>query len=231
LQFSFAEAAGYFHAMKTLLKRKKIWYALLFIAIAALISIYYCNKRINDVASGKTYNDIASIPYHKVGLLLGTGKFLSNGHVNPYYQYRIDATIDLLKASKIKYLVISGDNGRKEYNEPETMRADLMLAGIDSTVIYLDYAGFRTFDSMVRLKEVFGQDDVTIISQQFHNQRAIYIASKEGINSIGFNAKDVSSHFGFRTQLREKLARVKVFVDYIIHTEPKFLGNRINIPA
>jgi SanA protein len=217
--------------MKTLFKRKRILYALAFLLVASLLSIYFCNKRIDDAAKGKTYSDVQSTPYHKVGLLLGTGKFLTNGNINPYYQYRINATIDLLKANKIKYLVISGDNGRKEYNEPETMRTDLMLAGIDSSIIYLDYAGFRTFDSLVRLKEIFGQDDVTIISQQFHNERAIYIASKEGINSIGFNAKDVSSSFGFRTQLREKLARVKVFVDYIIHTKPKFLGSKIDIPV
>jgi SanA protein len=114
---------------------------------------------------------------------------------------------------------------------PEDMRADLMAAGIDSSVIFLDYAGFRTFDSVVRLKEVFSQDSVTIISQPFHNERALYMASKEGITAIGFNAADVSAKYGFRVQLREKLARVKVFVDYWLGKKPRFLGSKVNIPA
>lgn len=110
------------------------------------------------------------------------------------------------------------------------MRQDLINGGIDSTVIYLDYAGFRTFDSIVRLKEIFGQTSVTIISQPFHNERAIYIASKEGIASVGFNAKDVGDNIGFKVQAREKLARVKVFIDFLIGKEPKFLGEKILIP-
>lgn len=91
--------------------------------------------------------------------------------------------------------------------------------------------GFRTFDSIVRLKEIFGQESVTIISQPFHNERAIYIASKEGIAAIGFNAKDVNARYGFKTQLREKLARVKVFADYLFSVKPKYLGDKIIIPA
>jgi SanA protein len=110
------------------------------------------------------------------------------------------------------------------------MRADLIRAGIDSSVIYLDYAGFRTFDSMVRLKEIFGQDSVTIISQQFHNERALYLASKEGLYAIGFNAADVSARMGARTELREKFARVKMFLDLWFGTKPKFLGSKVDIP-
>ncbi len=217
--------------MKLTLKKKRLLYLLASLILLCLVAIYYCNLQIDKTANGKTYTDVNAIPYHRVGLLLGTGKYLVNGHINPYYQYRIDAAAGLLRAGKIKYLIISGDNGRKEYSEPEMMRSDLLATGIDSSVIYLDYAGFRTFDSVVRLKEVFGQSDATIISQQFHNERAIYIAAKEGISSIGFNAKDVSKRFGFGTKLRERLARVKVFVDYLIGTKPKFLGKKIELPA
>ncbi len=165
-----------------------------------------------------------------MGLLLGTAKLLANAKPNPYYNYRIEATVQLIRGSKIKYLIISGDNGRKEYNEPEAMRQDLINAGIDSSMIYLDYAGFRTFDSIKRLKEIFGQDAVTIISQKFHNERAIYIAAKEGISAIGFNAADVGLQQGLRVSIREKLARVKVFIDFWFGTKPKYLGNKIIIP-
>jgi SanA protein len=212
-------------------KKRILLYCLLALIPICLIAVFLCNKIIRDTAAGKLYSDTKSIPYNKVGLLLGTSKNLASGYPNLYYDYRIEAATRLLKEGKIKYLIISGDNGRKEYSEPEDMRASLMAAGIDSSVIFLDYAGFRTFDSMVRLKEIFSQDSVTIISQQFHNERAIYMAEKEGIAAIGFNAADVSAKYGFRVLLREKLARVKVFVDYWLGKKPKFLGSKVIIPA
>ncbi|MBV4359774.1 SanA/YdcF family protein [Pinibacter aurantiacus] len=208
--------------------KKIIWAALIAVVIAVAF-VFLANASIKSAASNKLYNDTASIPYNKVGLLLGCSKLLSNGYPNLYYQYRIDAAADLLKAGKIKYLVISGDNGRKEYNEPEDMRNDLIGRGIDSSVIILDYAGFRTFDSVVRLKEIFGQQSVTVISQQFHNERAIFIAEKEGIDAIGYNAKDVVKYAGFKTKQREKLARCKAYIDYLIGTKPRYLGEKIRI--
>ena len=192
--------------------------------------IFYCDNQVRAASENKTYSDLNKIPDNHVGLLLGTGKFLACGYLNPYYKYRIDAAIQLMKAGKINYLIISGDNGRTDYNEPGMMRDDLVAAGIDSSCIYLDFAGFRTFDSMVRLNKIFSQDSVTVISQEFHNQRALYIAQKEGITAIGFNARDVSSKAGFRTMVREKFARVKLFADYLFNTDPKFLGPRIIIP-
>lgn len=211
------------------MKKKKliIWPLVLLIFLGAL-AIYVCDAVIKNNAKGKLYSSVNDIPYNRVGLLLGTAKYTKRrGFNNPYYTNRIKAATDLMKAGKIKYLIISGDNGRQEYNEPEMMREDLIKNGIDSTRLYLDYAGFRTFDSMVRLKEVFGQDSVTVISQLFHNERALYLASKEGIVANGFNARD---GFAERVMAREKLARVKVFVDYLIATKPKFLGEKVELP-
>jgi SanA protein len=193
--------------------------------------IVLCNFLVNKYAKGKLYNTTNEIPYNRFGLLLGTGKYLSNGNVNMYYQYRIEAATDLLKSNKIKFLLISGDNSKVEYDEPSTMRNDLIKNGIDSTRIYLDYAGFRTFDSMIRLKEIFGQDTATIISQQFHNERAIYIAKQNGIVAIGYNAKDVAKYGGFKTKLREKFARTKLFLDNWFGKKPKYLGDKIVLPS
>ena len=198
--------------------------------LLTVLAVYLADKAITTAAKGKLFSETNSIPYNKVGLLLGTGKYLESGHLNYYYQYRIDAATTLMKASKIKYLVISGDNSRNDYNEPETMRQDLIQRGIDSNLIYLDYAGFRTFDSIIRLREIFGQTSTTVISQPFHNERAIFIASKEDINAIGFSAKDVTGKPGLRVQMREKLARVKVYVDYLTDKKPRFLGPRVEIP-
>lgn len=196
----------------------------------ALLAIFVCNELVENAAEGKLYSNASELPYNKVGLLLGTAKHLQGGFENPYYRYRIDAALEVLRAGKITYIVVSGDNSTKEYNEPQMMRDDLIKAGIDSSVIYLDYAGFRTFDSMVRLREIFSQDAVTVISQRFHNERALFIASREEIEAVGFNARDVSSSAGFKVQVREKLARVKVFVDYLFSNEPKFLGEKVVIP-
>ena len=211
-------------------KRRIVLFSVLIIAIAAFICIYVCNKIINNAARGKLYSNIHAIPFNKVGLLLGTSKFLSGRQVNPFYAYRIEAAVDLIKAGKIKYVIVSGNNDNIGYNEPASMKADLIQAGIDPSIIFPDNAGFRTFDSMVRLKEIFSQDTVTIISQPFHNARALYIAKKEGITAIGFNARDVNGKEGFWVQVREKLARVKVFIDFLTGNSPKFLGKKVHIP-
>jgi SanA protein len=216
--------------MKRLFRKKTIL-RLLVVGILVMAGIiYFCNKKVNNAATGKIYTDVNAIPFNKVGLLLGTTRFLSGKRPNPYYNFRIEAAAELIRAGKIKYLIISGDNSRTDYDEPTDMRADLIRAGVDSTIIYLDYAGFRTFDSVVRAREIFGQDSITIISQFFHNQRAIFIASKEKISAIGFNARDVSGSNGFKVQLREKFARVKLFIDYLFGKKPKFLGPVIRIP-
>jgi SanA protein len=210
-------------------KRKKFLVTFIVILISGSALVFFCNQKIGTSARGKLYSGSSEIPYNRVGLLLGTAKYLRSGHLNPYYHYRIQAASELMKSGKISYLVISGDNSRKNYNEPQMMKTDLYQEGIDSMLIYLDYAGFRTFDSMVRLREIFSQDSVTIISQQFHNERALYIASKEGISAIAYNAKDVAKNRDLKVQFREKFARVKVFVDYMIGTKPKFLGPKVQI--
>jgi SanA protein len=210
---------------------KRILRICLLLLILALASIYISDRIIAKSADGKLYANVDKIPYNRVGLLLGTSKFIGTGkRENPFYNFRIAAAVQLIRAGKIKYLVISGDNSKTDYNEPGSMRMDLINAGIDSSIIYLDYAGFRTFDSIKRLKEIFSQDAVTIISQQFHNERAIYLSSRMGIAAIGFNAKDVSSSIGFKTNIREKFARVKVFLDFWFGTKPKYLGEKVNIP-
>jgi SanA protein len=214
------------------MRKKRVFiYSILLAIISLVTTIYFCNKIIVDATKDKLYSDLNKIPFNKVGLLLGASKYGKHGHNNPYYDYRIEAAINLLKNAKIKYIIISGDNSRKDYNEPESMRSDLIKGGIDSTKIYLDYAGFRTFDSIIRLKEIFGQDSVTIISQQFHNERAIYTSSRAGIIAIGFNAKEAGNVQGLETPWREKLARVKTFLDFWVGKKPKFLGSKIIIPG
>jgi SanA protein len=214
------------------LKRKNIYKLIkifLFFIIVSVFSIFLSNKLIDKNAQGKVYSETKNIPKNKVGLLLGTSKFLRNGQINLYYKYRLNAAIKLFKSNKIDFIVISGDNGSKNYDEPTDFKNDLIKAGIPENKIFLDFAGFRTLDSVVRVKEIFGQNSVTIISQQFHNERAIYLAEHFDIKAIGFNAKGLSGTYGLKVKLREYLARVKVFVDIIFNVEPKFLGKKIEV--
>lgn len=200
---------------------------ILFLLILAFV--FWANYRIVRSTDGKTFSDVNLIPENKVGLLLGTSKNLGSGLPNQYFDNRIVAAVQLFNAGKIKFLVISGDNSRVGYNEPLDMKNALMARGVPDTVIYLDYAGFRTYDSMIRMHEIFGQSSFTVISQEFHNRRAIYIGEKFNMNVVGFNARDVDAYNGFRTKVREKLARVKVFIDLLIHKKPRFLGEKIEI--
>ncbi len=208
---------------------KKISFGIFMFFLFALLSIYLSNSIIISTAKGKTYTTLKKIPKHSVGLLLGTSKILQNGHINLYYKYRLEAAIKLYNAGKIQFVLVSGDNGIKDYDEPTAFKEDLIKAGIPANKIFLDYAGFRTLDSMVRAKEIFGLSKFIIISQKFHNERAIYLANSKGIKAIGYNAKNVHSRYGFKTNLREKFARVKVFVDLLFNKQPKFLGKKITI--
>lgn len=201
----------------------------LLIGIFSLIGLFGADRLVEKTASDKVFNSTEEIPYNKVGLFLGTGKILSNGRINLYYKYRIDAAGELFKAGKIDYILVSGDNSTKDYDEPSTIKEDLIKNGIPANRIFLDYAGFRTLDSVVRCKEIFGQSSITIISQQFHNERAIYIAKRKDIDAVGFNAQDVNVNYGFKTQIREKFARVKMVLDLIFGKKPKFLGEKIKI--
>lgn len=220
--------------MKSQHRNSKLFYrkSIMVLGISALVGVllvFLSNWTINHSTEGKTFHSLKDVPHQRTGLLLGTSKTLRDGRPNPYYENRIKATTSLFKASKIERVIISGDNSRAEYDEPTMMRTDLISLGIDSTKIFLDYAGFRTLDSMVRAKEIFGQDSVTVISQEFHNQRAIYLASYAGVYAIGYNAKDVVGSGGIKTSIREYFARCKVFLDLIIGKEPHFLGEKIRL--
>lgn len=209
--------------------KKKIRIIILILCVLPLLLILLANLIIEKATTDKTYDTLVDIPKNKVGLVLGTARRLVEGGLNPYYTNRIEATVSLFQAGKIEFVLVSGDNGSIYYNEPNTIKKDLIKEGIPEERIFLDYAGFRTLDSMVRAKAIFGLDSVTVISQDFHNKRAIYLAEKKGLAAIGFNAKDVSGNPGLKVHLREYLARVKVFVDLILNTQPRYYGNRIVI--
>ena len=194
------------------------------------IGVICCNRAVIKTAEDKMYDDVSAIPFNRVGLLLGTSPKGRTGNPNVFYIRRIEACVALYQAGKIDRILVSGDNSHATYDEPTCIKEDLIAAGVPDSVIYLDYAGFRTYDSMVRAKEVFGLTSFTIISQPFHNERALYIATRKGLDVIAFNAPDVQlRRWQIRMTVREWLARTKAVMDVYTCKQPHFLGEPITI--
>ncbi|GAB0155571.1 ElyC/SanA/YdcF family protein [Chryseobacterium sp. Alg-005] len=198
--------------------------------VAGIIFIAFANYSIKKQSDPFVSYTISDVPTTKTALLLGTSKTLSNGMPNAYFYNRIQATVDLYKSGKIQYVIVSGDNSRKDYNEPEDMQLTLMKYGIPQDKIFMDFAGFRTLDSVVRAKEIFGQKKLVIISQKFHNERAVFLARKNGMEAYGYNAPDVNKYAGLKTNIREYIAKAKTYWDLLFGVEPKFGGDKIVIP-
>ncbi len=205
---------------------KRIFILLLILGL----TILSCNYWIIKSTRQQLFSEVNAIKKNDVAILLGASKKSRNGNENLFFKYRIAAAAELYKAGKIKHIIVSGDNHKKEYDEATDMRDALMLQGVPDSCITLDYAGFRTLDSMVRCLKVFGQKNVTIISQEFHNQRAVFISNYYGMDAVAFNAKDVPNQFSVKTRIREYFAKSKAVLDlYILHTNPKFLGDPVSI--
>ncbi|MCL4121481.1 UNVERIFIED_CONTAM: hypothetical protein GTU68_014536 [Idotea baltica] len=189
-----------------------------------------CDQWVKLSASKVLYDDVKELPAHSVALVLGTSRYVVGGRTNLFFKYRMDAAARLYKNGKVKHLILSGDNRTVFYDEPSEMRKALLSRGIPSQAMTLDYAGFRTLDSIIRCKEVFGQNKFVIISQQFHNERAVFIAQAKGIRVVAFNAQSVSRRYAPKTYIREYFARVKAIMDvYILQKQPKFLGKKVHI--
>jgi SanA protein len=154
-----------------------------------------------------------------------------DGRDNVFFTSRIQAAADLYKAGRLQYLIVSGDNSHLGYDEPTEMKAALIAKGVPANRIYCDYAGFRTLDSVVRADRIFGQQQFTIISQAFHNTRALYIARRKGyVDCVAYNAPGVNTTDTISMHLRELGARVLAILQVeFFKTEPKFLGQRVEI--
>ena len=192
--------------------------------------VYYAKYEIDSVSQGKVYDSIEEVPERKIGLVLGCSKYLSNGRKNLYFQQRIEAAKELYFSDKVKFLLVSGDNSTKYYDEPTTMKKDLIALGVPGNKIYCDYAGLSTLDSVVRTKEVFKENQFIVISQGFHVRRAIYLGLANDIDLIGYAPQGVSGLGSLKTELRECLARGKALLDVkFLNRQPKFLGEPVII--
>jgi len=199
--------------------------------VVLVMVVVFCNSHIIRTTAENIYSTPGELPKNNTGLVLGTSQYLRGGGVNPYFQNRIDAAAELFRLGKIRNIIVSGDNSLVSYNEPVRMQDALLEQGIPGDRIFLDYAGFRTLDSVVRAKKVFGQGSLTVITQEFHAQRALYIAEHHGIIAVAYTAGGVGGAMGTRVLFRELFAKVKAVLDiHVFHAQPRFLGEPVDIP-
>lgn len=201
------------------------WLKIAAILIGIITSvILLADLSISLSSAPQLYKSIETLPVQETALVLGTSKYIRRT-LNPYYQYRIDAAIKLYKQNKVTHFLLSGDNAHRSYNEPWTMKRDLLKAGIPEESITLDYAGFRTLDSVQRAQQVFEANSLTIVSQEFHCQRAVFIANHFSMDTVCLIVPSPTGWANTKIRLREVLARTKAILDlYVFNVQPKFLG-------
>lgn len=196
----------------------------LFLAGGAIV---LSDRACRAAAESHVFRSVASVPESEVALVLGTGRFTAQGHPNLHFTQRIEAAAALYHSGKVRHLLVSGDNHVKGYDEPGDMRDALTAMGVPTNAISCDYAGFRTLDSVIRAKEVFGLSRLTIVSEEFHCPRALWIAKQHGLDAVAFAAPDLNFRWSARVKAREALARAWCGIDlYVLHRDPKFTGPR-----
>ncbi len=194
--------------------------------LVVVLGLFWAERACRSAAEGRLFRSVAAVPQNEVAVVLGTAKTTMRGRSNLHFQQRIDAAVSLYRAGKVKHLLVSGDNHIKGYDEPTDMRDALVAAGVPTNAITCDYAGFRTLDSVVRAKTVFGLTRCTIVSEEFHCPRALWIAGRHGLDAVAFAAPDLKSmRWSLRVKAREVLARGWCGIDlYVLHRGPKFPG-------
>jgi SanA protein len=179
-------------------------------------------------AGTAVFTDPAKVPHHRVALVLGTSPTVA-GRANLFYTARLAAAAELYHAGAVDGLLVSGDNGSHAYDEPTAMRDGLVALGVPFEHVTCDFAGFRTLDSIVRAKHVFGLDAFVIVSQPFHAQRAVFLARAHGIDALAFGAADPNMKAWLKVRARETAARTLAVFDVLAGTGPKFLGEPVEV--
>lgn len=194
--------------------------------VVLLLAVFYF--LVSWIAHGSSYDRVEDVPTRYAGVVMGCIKKIGT-YDNEFFTTRVEAAAKLYREGKVRYLIVSGDNHNHGYDEPTDLKAALVAKGVPAEKIYCDYAGLRTLDSVMRAKLIFDQPDYIVISQQFQNERALYIAHRRGMEDvIAFNATNPRMESMPKVYLRELFARVKAVLDVeFMKTEPKFLGSRV----
>ncbi len=207
---------------------KKIFKYSFIIAIIGLLFIFVLDYYIQKTTSKYIYSTSNNIPNCYTALVLGA-KVYNDGSLSGILRDRVNTALELYKVGKIKRFLLSGDHGREDYDEVNQMKIYLQNKGVKEVDIFLDHAGFDTYNSAYRAKHIFLVNDVIIISQGFHIKRAVYIARKLGLDAYGIKADKRSYSIARKMVIREKLANVKAFFELLSNKKPTYLGEQISI--
>jgi SanA protein len=193
-----------------------------------LLSAAYINSYVKAFGEKNIFEDTRKLPQAQTALILGA-RVLNGGKLSDMLKDRSERALSLYKAGKVKKILMSGDHGQKDYDEVNAVKDFLLSKGVKPQDLFLDHAGFDTYDSIYRAKEIFGVQSLIIVTQRFHLPRAVYIARSLGISANGFTA-DQQTYVTIKyNELREIPARIKSFLDVLFHANPKFLGDKIPI--
>ncbi len=205
-------------------------FAIFFLFLALVVTT--ANLWMVCAARPYIYADVAAVPRNDVALVLGTGPLTAAGHTNLHFVVRVNAAAALLKSGKAKHLLVSGDNHIRNYDEPTEMQNALLKLGVAKSQITLDYAGLRTLDSMERARKIFGQTKLTIVTEDFHAARSIFLARHFGIEPVVFCGEKLPPVWTRNMELREVAARVLAVCDvYVWHRGARHLGEPIPISS
>ncbi len=200
------------------------------IAGAILVVGFLCIVLINSIVTSYSapyiYTTMEDVPKAEAALILGAAVY-KNGALTPVLYDRAETALELYKSGKVSKILISGDNGSLDHNEVIPVSKFLIGQGVPADVIFLDYAGFDTYDSMYRARDIFKVASVIVVTQRFHLPRALYIARHLGIDAVGFDAD--KRLYSDRNTLREYFATVKAFFDIYAHSQPRYLGEPVPI--
>jgi len=203
---------------------RRAGYVWLFAAAASVLLIAGSNLAVVLTTRMRVFTDPEQLPHAAAALVPGTSSRVAGGGPNPFFTYRMDKAAQLYRNGKVERFILSGDNRTPFYDEPAMMRNALLERGIPMDLIVLDTAGLRTLDSIIRSREVFGQESLIIVTQPFHAYRALFLCDYFGIPAVAFAAREPGERAGWQVYLREVLARAKAVLDvYILGTRPESL--------
>ncbi|MDO4225147.1 MAG: ElyC/SanA/YdcF family protein [Bergeyella zoohelcum] len=190
-----------------------------FVELSVLLMII-ANIWVFTLTNGRTYTRVSKVPPRETALVLGTSPKTMEGNANPYFISRMEATALLYHYGKVKKIIVSGEKS-KGYDEPTAMKNYLVYQeGVPEEIIITDFKGFKTQKSIKRSKEIYQQNNVIIVSQGYHNLRALFFARNQNMNALGFDAQDVTKPENYyRNQSREFLARVLAVFYYLFGVE------------
>ncbi len=200
----------------------------LFILLLGILFLFLLDWYVVFSTKDKMYTDVNITPKAYVALVLGA-KVHQNGNPSIILKDRLDSAIELYNNAVIKRILLSGDHGTKTYDEVNSMKKYLIKNKIPTENIFLDHAGFDTYNSLIRAKKIFKIDTLLIVTQKFHLKRSLFIANKIGLSATGYIADKHLYPIAKKMYIREKLANIKALLELVLHRNPKFLGKQIPI--